>query len=162
MPQDTLYVHRLDPAAELPIRKSAGAAGYDLSWSVSRSDLVCSHAPPYVLCPLFLSVVLPAHVCSVADVTISARDRLLVPTGLAMSIPEGLYGRIAPRSGLASKHGIDVGAGVIDADYRGQSPLALAPCSFMGMPLIIPSHSTHLVADCWSLDRAGERAAFQP
>ena len=34
-------------------------------------------------------------------------------------MPAGTYGRVAPRSGLASKHGIDVGAGVIDADYRG-------------------------------------------
>ena len=36
-----------------------------------------------------------------------------------MSIPAGCYGRIAPRSGLAYKSGIDVMAGVIDADYRG-------------------------------------------
>jgi dUTPase len=36
-----------------------------------------------------------------------------------MAIPEGHYGRIAPRSGLAAKHHIDTGAGVIDSDYRG-------------------------------------------
>jgi len=36
-----------------------------------------------------------------------------------VQIPEGCYGRIAPRSGLASKNFIDVGAGVIDCDYRG-------------------------------------------
>lgn len=41
-------------------------------------------------------------------------------TGLAFAIPVGNYGRIAPRSGLAAKHSIDVGAGVIDADYRGE------------------------------------------
>ena len=41
-------------------------------------------------------------------------ERKLFKTGLAMAIPEGLYGRIAPRSGLAYKHGIDVLAGVID------------------------------------------------
>ena len=34
-------------------------------------------------------------------------------------MPPGTYGRVAPRSGLASKHGIDVGAGVVDEDYRG-------------------------------------------
>jgi dUTP pyrophosphatase len=42
----------------------------------------------------------------------------LVPTGIAMAIPSGCYGRIAPRSGLAVKYGIHVGAGVIDPDYR--------------------------------------------
>jgi dUTP pyrophosphatase len=45
--------------------------------------------------------------------------RALVATDLRMACPPGTYIRIAPRSGLAYKHGIDVGAGVIDADYRG-------------------------------------------
>jgi dUTP pyrophosphatase len=52
-------------------------------------------------------------------------SRQLVPTGLAMAIPTGYYGRIAPRSGLAVKHGIDVGAGVIDCDYRGEIKVLL-------------------------------------
>ena len=47
-------------------------------------------------------------------------QRVLIGTGLAVAIPEGHYGRIAPRSGLATKQGIDVLAGVIDADYRGE------------------------------------------
>lgn len=38
---------------------------------------------------------------------------------ISIAVPAGTYGRVAPRSGLASKHGIDTGAGVIDADYRG-------------------------------------------
>ena len=42
-----------------------------------------------------------------------------------MAIPEGNYGRIAPRSGLAAKHSIDVGAGVIDSDYRGEVKVLL-------------------------------------
>lgn len=46
-------------------------------------------------------------------------ERKLFKTGLSMAIPEGMYGRIAPRSGLAFKKGIDVLAGVIDEDYRG-------------------------------------------
>lgn len=45
--------------------------------------------------------------------------RAVVSTGLSISLPIGCYGRVAPRSGLAVKKGIDVGAGVIDADYRG-------------------------------------------
>jgi dUTP pyrophosphatase len=44
---------------------------------------------------------------------------MLCGTDIAVAIPEGHYGRVAPRSGLALKNFIDVGAGVIDADYRG-------------------------------------------
>lgn len=47
-------------------------------------------------------------------------ERKLFKTGLSIAIPSGLYGRIAPRSGLAYKSGIDVMAGVIDEDYRGE------------------------------------------
>lgn len=52
--------------------------------------------------------------------TLQPGARYLVPIGLAIEIPPGWYGRVAPRSGLAVKHGIDVLAGVIDADYRGE------------------------------------------
>lgn len=47
------------------------------------------------------------------------RGKALIATDLSIAIPEGTYARIAPRSGLAWKHSIDVGAGVIDADYKG-------------------------------------------
>ncbi len=47
-------------------------------------------------------------------------ERKLFKTGLSIAIPSGLYGRVAPRSGLAYKSGIDVMAGVIDEDYRGE------------------------------------------
>ncbi|KAK9285397.1 hypothetical protein L1049_024589 [Liquidambar formosana] len=56
---------------------------------------------------------------SATEITVPARGKALVPTDLSIEIPEGTYARIAPRSGLALKHSIDVGAGVIDADYRG-------------------------------------------
>jgi len=58
--------------------------------------------------------------CSIEELTIEPRHRLLVHTGLAVAIPEGHYGRIAPRSGLALRTGLDVLSGVIDADYRGE------------------------------------------
>ncbi|KAM0712149.1 hypothetical protein Q7P37_011243 [Cladosporium fusiforme] len=51
--------------------------------------------------------------------TVPARGKVLVDTDISIAVPAGTYGRVAPRSGLASKHSIDVGAGVIDADYRG-------------------------------------------
>lgn len=53
------------------------------------------------------------------DATIPRGGRTVVQTGIHIALPEGHYGRVAPRSGLAVKHGIDVGAGVVDSDYRG-------------------------------------------
>ncbi len=50
-------------------------------------------------------------------ITIEPFQRRLVSTGISIEIPEGFYGRIAPRSGLACKKGIDVMAGVIDSGY---------------------------------------------
>jgi dUTP pyrophosphatase len=49
----------------------------------------------------------------------------MIPTGLSVAIPSGHYGRIAPRSGLAAKHGIQVHAGVVDSDYRGEMRVCL-------------------------------------
>ncbi|CEL63077.1 Deoxyuridine 5'-triphosphate nucleotidohydrolase OS=Oryza sativa subsp, japonica GN=DUT PE=2 SV=1 [Rhizoctonia solani AG-1 IB] len=50
---------------------------------------------------------------------IPAGGKALVDTQISIAVPVGTYGRVAPRSGLASKFMIDTGAGVIDADYRG-------------------------------------------
>ncbi|GAA5868787.1 hypothetical protein JCM3774_003894 [Rhodotorula dairenensis] len=62
---------------------------------------------------------------SAEDKTVPAQGKALISTGLAIAVPEGTYGRVAPRSGLASKHMIDTGAGVIDADYRGEVKVLL-------------------------------------
>jgi len=51
---------------------------------------------------------------------VAARGKELIKTSLMIAVPPGNYGRIAPRSGLAWKNFIDVGAGVIDCDYRGE------------------------------------------
>jgi len=56
---------------------------------------------------------------STEEYVIEAQDKCLCDTGLKIALPTGYYGRIAPRSGLASKHFIDTGAGVVDEDYRG-------------------------------------------
>jgi dUTP pyrophosphatase len=53
------------------------------------------------------------------DEVVFCGTRKLIKTNISMEITPGYYGRIAPRSGLAYKSGIDILAGVIDSDYRG-------------------------------------------
>ena len=64
-------------------------------------------------------------ISSSEEFTLAPKSRHAFTTGLAFAIPVGHYGRVAPRSGLAVKNGIDVGAGVIDADYRGEVKVLL-------------------------------------
>jgi dUTP pyrophosphatase len=71
--------------------------------------------------------------CGAAGADLRAAQALLIPPGcrqavatqLKLAIPEGHVGLIWPRSGLAARHGIDVLAGVIDADYRGEVRVVL-------------------------------------
>lgn len=62
---------------------------------------------------------------SAYEYTIPPRDKAIVKTDIQICVPRGCYGRVAPRSGLAAKHFIDVGAGVIDEDYRGNVGVVL-------------------------------------
>lgn len=57
-----------------------------------------------------------------APITLAPGERKLIPTGLAMALPEGYEAQIRPRSGLALKNGIGLvnSPGTIDADYRGE------------------------------------------
>jgi dUTP pyrophosphatase len=59
---------------------------------------------------------------SAVDVDVAPGERAMVPTGLAVAIPEGHGGLVLPRSGLASKHGLTLAnaPGLIDAGYRGE------------------------------------------
>lgn len=86
-----LNVHKLNKTATLPTRGSKYAAGVDL-----YSSEEC---------------IIPAH------------TRRVVGTGISVELDAkhvGYYLRVAPRSGLSVKHCIDIGAGVIDYDYRGE------------------------------------------
>jgi dUTP pyrophosphatase len=58
--------------------------------------------------------------CAIESYTIGAGEREFFRTGIAIAIPEGYVGYIKPRSGLASRYGIDVLGGVLDAGYRGE------------------------------------------
>ncbi|HEY4192017.1 MAG TPA: dUTP diphosphatase [Mesorhizobium sp.] len=83
----------------LPVYESAGAAGMDLRAAVEDDR------------PM---LILPGR-------------RALVPTGLAVEIPQGMEGQVRPRSGLALKHGITClnTPGTIDSDYRGEVKVLL-------------------------------------
>ena len=61
-------------------------------------------------------------------IEIGPGERMLIPTGLSIALPEGYEAQIRPRSGLALKHGITVlnAPGTIDADYRGEIGVILA------------------------------------
>ena len=62
--------------------------------------------------------------------------RVVVSTGITVQLPPGTYGRIAPRSGLAVKHGLDTLAGVIDPDYTGEVKVVLQNLD-MNQPFVI-------------------------
>jgi dUTP pyrophosphatase len=83
----------------LPAYQSAHAAGLDLLAAVPENG-------PLVLAP---------------------GKRAMVPTGLAIALPEGFEAQVRPRSGLAAKHGVTVlnSPGTIDADYRGEIQVIL-------------------------------------
>ena len=58
-------------------------------------------------------------------VLIKSKTWEAVSTGISIAIPDGFYARIAPRSGLAYKYGLDVFAGVVDSGYRGEVKVIL-------------------------------------
>ncbi len=97
--QPAVRLHRLSQRATLPAYQSAGAAGLDLA--------AC----------------LPDGV----PVRIEPGQIVLVPTGWALSIPDGFEGQVRARSGLSTKHGIGLpnAPGTIDSDYRGELRVAL-------------------------------------
>ena len=68
-----------------------------------------------------------ADLHAAVDLTLEPGERALVPTGIAMALPEGYVALVHPRSGLAAKHGISIvnAPGTIDAGYRGEVQVCL-------------------------------------
>ena len=68
-----------------------------------------------------------AAVPDTVPITLMPAARALVPTGIAIAIPEGYEGQVRPRSGLAARHGVSIvnAPGTIDADYRGEVQVLL-------------------------------------
>ena len=95
-------VMRLPHGEDLPLPsyQTAGAAGVDLL----------------------------AAIPATGPLTLASGGRALVPTGIAIAIPEGYEAQVRPRSGLAARHGITIlnAPGTIDADYRGEIQVVLA------------------------------------
>ncbi|KAJ6403587.1 hypothetical protein OIU84_011910 [Salix udensis] len=85
------------------------------------------------------------YLSSVSAAKVPARGIALIPTDLSIAIPEGTYARIAPRSGLTWKHSIDVGGGVIDADYRGPVGVILFNHSDLDFEVKVGDKIAHLI-----------------
>ncbi|MCB1474612.1 MAG: dUTP diphosphatase [Rhodobiaceae bacterium] len=99
MTKIAVAITRLQHAQDLPLPsyESAGAAGMDLRAAVD------------------------------APLSLQPGERALLPTGIAIALPEGFEAQVRPRSGLAVKHGITVlnSPGTIDSDYRGEIKVPL-------------------------------------
>ena len=87
-----IEIVKLREGAVLPVYQTEGAAGADV------------------------------HACIDTAITLAPMERRMIPTGLAMAIPQGLEVQIRARSGMSIKHGITMvnGVGTIDSDYRGE------------------------------------------
>lgn len=84
-----------------------------------------SHALPEYATPLSAGLDLRANLDS--EVVLEPKQKVLIPTGLFIELPDGYEAQIRPRSGLAFKHGITVlnSPGTVDADYRGEIKVLL-------------------------------------
>ena len=84
---------------------------------------------PEYATPLSAGLDLKANITE--PLTLEPLERVLVPTGLFIALPEGTEAQVRPRSGLAAKHGITVlnSPGTIDADYRGEIKVILVNLS---------------------------------
>ena len=104
-------IQKINKLAKLPKIMTEHAAGYDL------------------------------YSCNKEDIVIKSGEVILIPTGIAISLPIGYEAQIRPRSGLAIKHQIGVlnSPGTIDADYRGEIKVILF--NFGKTDFIISTHT---------------------
>jgi len=82
------------------------------------------------------------------DEVVPARGRKLVKTDIAVKMEPNTYGRVAPRSGLAFKNGIDIMAGVIDEDYRGNVGVILYNTSDVDFVVKRGDRIAQLIEEC--------------
>ena len=100
-----IELHRLDPETfndiDLPTYETPGAAGMDIRAAIGGT------------------------------IELRPRERMLVPTNIAVSIPAGYEIQVRPRSGMAVKHGITIinAPGTIDSDYRGEIKIGMVNLS---------------------------------
>lgn len=129
-------LQRLPHGADLPLPayESAGAAGLDLRAALPEG---------LVLAP---------------------GERALVPTGLAMQLPEGFEGQVRPRSGLAVRHGITVlnAPGTVDSDYRGEIKVPLINHGSEPFPITRGDRIAQLVIAPVTHAELTEAAALDP
>lgn len=97
-----------------------------LKWTYTDADKTGGFAPQF---GSEAAIGLDLH--ANARAVVRRGEITMIGTGVAVEIPPGYYGRIAPRSGLAARHGADVLAGVIDSDYRGEL-IVLLTCHLPG------------------------------
>lgn len=101
-----------------------------------------------------------ADLHSTEQTVISPGQRKLIGTGLKMQFPKDVYGRIAPRSGLAYKNGIDTLAGVIDPDYRGEVKVLLLNTSDKDFEISVGDRIAQLIFERFSVPHFKERDSF--
>ena len=87
---------------------------------------------------------------SIQDMIIPPGHCALISTSISLQTPLGHYGRIAPRSGLALKQGITVGAGVIDRDYTGEIGVLLFNQGDTEITITKHDHIAQLIPEAYS------------
>lgn len=132
----TVALQRLPHGADLPLPayETAGAAGLDLRAAITETIVLAPGA------------------------------RALVPTGLAMQLPEGFEGQVRPRSGLAVRHGVTVlnAPGTVDSDYRGEIKVPLINHGDQPFPITRGDRIAQLVIAPVTHARLTEVAALDP